>query len=127
MKLSKFALIFLLIITQSCVQETHTKTVTFKVDMNAVENVSNVGIRGNFTDNPWTETAPLADTNSDGIYEGTFSQKTAHNQIQFKFVNQGGDYELKDTDNRIIEFEYKPETITYEAVFNNPEAKITKN
>ncbi|MBC2846755.1 hypothetical protein [Winogradskyella flava] len=127
MKLSKFALILLLIITQSCVQETHTKTVTFKVDMNAVENVSNVGIRGNFTDNPWTETVPLTDTNSDGIYEGTFSQKTAHNQIQFKFVNQGGDYELKDTDNRIIEFEYKPETITYEAVFNNPEAKITKN
>ena len=110
----------------SCVQETHLKTITFKVDMRSIENPTNVGIRGNFTDNPWNDTAPLTDENNDGIYEGTFSQKTAINQIQFKFVNQLTDYELPDSDNRIITFEYKPETIIYEATFNSFESKITK-
>ena len=120
MKYLKAILICMFIITQSCVQETHTKNVTFRVDMNAVENVSKVGVRGNFTDNPWNETAPLTDDNGDGIYEGTFSQKTAINQIQFKFVNNGSEFELEGSDNRTIEFEYKPENIIYEAVFNNP-------
>ncbi len=129
MKYLNSIMICFLLITQSCVQETHTKTVTFKVDMSAIENPENVGIRGNFTDNPWNETAPLTDENDDGIFEGTFSQKTAVNQIQFKFVNQSSDYELKGSDNRVIEFEYQPETIVYEAVFNNPkgEQKVISN
>ncbi|WP_299114202.1 hypothetical protein [uncultured Winogradskyella sp.] len=119
-------IICLLTMSISCVQETHVKTVTFKVDMNAIENPQNVGIRGSFTSNPWTETAPLSDDNNDGIYEGTFSQKTAINQVEFKFVNNGSEYELKDSDNRVIAFEYKPETIIYESIFNNEEAKITR-
>ena len=113
----KIVLVGLIMI--NCVQETHIKTITFKVDMNGIEDVFEVGIRGNFTTSQWTETIPLTDKNNDGIYEGTFSQKTAVSQIQFKFVNQDGDYELKGKDNRIIEFEYKPETIIYKAVFSN--------
>ena len=62
----------------SCVQETHLKTVTFQVDMKGIENVSDVGIRGSFTPNQWTETVPLNDEDGDGIYEGTFSHKTAY-------------------------------------------------
>ncbi|WP_299525828.1 hypothetical protein [Winogradskyella sp.] len=122
MKYLKAIIIYLLIITQSCVQETHTKTVTFKVDMNGVENTENIGIRGNFTSSPWNETAPLTDDDGDGIYEGTFSQKTAVNGIEFKFVNNG-EFELEGQNNRSIQFEYKPETIIYEAVFNNPEGQ----
>ena len=122
MKYLKAILICMCLIAQSCVQETHTKTVTFKVDMSGVDNPENVGVRGNFTTNPWSETAPLTDTNGDGIYEGTYSQKTAINEIQFKFVNNN-DYELKDSENRSIQFEYKPETIVYEAVFNKPEGQ----
>ena len=129
MKYFQLILISLFLFSQSCVQEIHTKTVTFKVDMNAVENAVDVGVRGSFTDNPWNETAPLIDDDGDGIYEATFSQKTAINQIQFKFVNNGSDYELRGSDNRVIEFEYKPETIVYEAVFNNPkgEQKVINN
>lgn len=122
MKYFKALLICLYICSQSCVQETHTKTVTFKVDMSTVENPQNVGIRGNFTDNSWSDTVPLTDDNNDGIYEGTFSQKTAVNGIQFKFVNND-EFELDGQDNRRIVFEYKPETIVYEAIFNNPEGK----
>ncbi len=111
----------------SCVQETHLKTVTFQVDMKGIENVSDVGIRGSFTPNQWTETVPLTDEDGDSIYEGTFSQKTAINQFQFKFVNQNEDYELKGKDNRVLVFKYEPETIIYKGVFNDEtKVEITK-
>ncbi|WP_431158059.1 hypothetical protein [Winogradskyella poriferorum] len=123
----KFYIIALLILATltSCVQEVHLKTVTFKVNMINTEQPINVGVKGDFTENRWNETIPLTDENNDGIYEVTVSQKTAINQIQFKFVNNE-EYELKEADNRVLEFEYKPETIIYETTFNNPESKITK-
>jgi hypothetical protein len=111
----------------SCVQETHFKTITFKVDMNDIENVSEVGIRGSFTSNPWKKTIFFSDEDSDGIYEGTLSLKTAHRLVEFKFVNQNDQFELQDQNNRSIEFEYKPEIILYEGVFNNEKkTNITK-
>jgi hypothetical protein len=122
--LSTFALI-LLYCTTSCVQETHLKSITFKVDMNQVESVGNVGIRGNFTNPSWEQMVPLTDADNDGIYEATISQKTAVNSIRFKFVNQNDQYEMKDQPNRKLEFEYKPQTITYEATFDIPKGAIT--
>nr|WP_321234114.1 hypothetical protein [uncultured Psychroserpens sp.] len=116
-------LIVLGIIYFSCVQERHLKTITFKLDMRDVENLGNVGIRGDFTSNPWNETVLLSDHNNDSIFEGTFSEKTAANQIQFKFVNQHMVYELQDSDNRIITFKYQPETLVYEAIFNDSNGK----
>ena len=103
----------------SCVQEEHEKTITFSVDMKNIENAGNVGIRGDFTDNPWRETVPMTDEDGDGIYSFTVSRKTAIYGIEFKFVNQGVDYELKDRPNRELVFEYKPERIEYIATFNN--------
>ncbi len=111
----------------ACVQETHLKTVTMRVDMNTVENVGNVGLRGNFTSPPWQETLLLEDPDGDGVYEGTFSQQAANGQISFKFVNQNEQFELPGQDNRSLSFEYKPETIVYTAKFNDPKAEITRN
>jgi len=102
---------------QSCVQKVHIKEITFKVDMNHVSTVENVGIKGNFTNPSWEKIIPLTDENNDGIYEGTFREKTAATTIQFKFVNQN-QYELKDQPNRTLQFEFKPEILTYEATFN---------
>ena len=119
-------LIIFAVLSVACVQERHLKTVTFKVDMRNVENTENVGIRGNFTEDSWNETILLTDEDNDGVYETTITQETAFNDIQFKFVNQNDNFELKDADNRILKFEYKPEIITYEAIFNSPESIITK-
>lgn len=113
-----FAIILALFLA-SCVQEEHQKTVTFSVDMNGIENAGNVGIRGDFTDPNWRQTVPLTDEDGDGVYSTTITQKTAIYGIEFKFVNQGSDYELKDQPNRELVFEYKPETIEYIAKFNN--------
>jgi len=123
----KTIIFFISFILTSCVQEVHLKTVTFMVDMNAIEQPIDVGVRGNFTNISWNETILLTDENNDSIYEVTVSSETAVNQIEFKFVNGENEYELKNFNNRVIQFEYKPEIITYEAVFNNPEEKITKN
>ncbi len=112
---------FLLI---GCVQKTHQKTLHFKVDMTFVENPLDVGVRGDFGQNPWKETMPLTDADGDGIYDGQLITKTAQNTMQFKFINHGDRFELSGKDNRVISFEYRPEIIVYEAVFNDPNAKI---
>lgn len=109
----------------SCVQKEYEKTITFKVDMTHVENVKNVGIKGNFTNQRWEETIPLTDENKDGIYVITLSQQTATNAIEFKFVNNDI-YELKDQENRRIQFEYKPEKITYAAKFDSIKFEIIR-
>lgn len=103
----------------SCVQETHTKKVTFSIDMNGVENVKNVGIRGDFLPNQWRETVPMTDENGDGIYEISFSEKTAIYGIEFKFVKNNSEFELEGQGNREIIFEYQPEIIHYSAKFND--------
>lgn len=127
MKTIKITLLLLVaLVSVACVQERHQKTITFKVDMRNVDNVEQVGIRGNFTEDRWNETVLMTDADGDGIYETTITRETAFNDIQFKFVNQYENFELKDSDNRILEFEYKPEVIIYEAIFNLPESKITK-
>ncbi|AXG71106.1 hypothetical protein KORDIASMS9_03361 [Kordia sp. SMS9] len=117
--------LLLLISITSCVQETHLKTITFKVRMNGVENPKNVGIKGNFTNPSWKQLIPMTDDNNDGIYEVTLSEKTAANGIQFKFVNQNDQYEMKNQPNRTLKFKYQPQTLTYIATFNIAESTVT--
>jgi len=118
--------LLILIVLSSCVQDTPKKEITVKLDMTNVENASQVGIRGTFPLS-WDETTYLQDTDGDGIYEGEFTIYTASNAINFKFVNNDDTFELKDKDNRTLAFEFQPETITIEAVFNDPNTKIIKD
>lgn len=127
MKILKLILtsIVILLIT-SCVQETQLKTITVVVDMNAFENVSKVGIRGGSNPMSWEETMYLSDEDGDGLYETTFEIRSASYDLSFKFVNNNNEFELQDQNNRSIPFDYKPETIIYTTVFNNPQHTITK-
>jgi hypothetical protein len=110
----------------SCVQKEHMKTVTFSVDMNGIENVTNVGIKGDFTDQAWRQTIPLSDEDGDGIYEITFNRETAAYGIEFKFVKNDNQIELEGEDNRELVFEYKPETIQYQTKFNDTQNTTIK-
>ncbi|MDP5092361.1 MAG: hypothetical protein NWQ17_03580, partial [Polaribacter sp.] len=76
------------------------------------------GIRGDFLPNKWEETVDLTDENNDGIFEITFTEKTAVNNINFKFVKNDSQFELEGKENRKITFNYKPETIIYKSKFN---------
>ncbi|WP_299124554.1 hypothetical protein [uncultured Winogradskyella sp.] len=124
--LKQLSTILLILLTASCVQQTQPKTIIVKLDMTEIKNHSKVGIRGNYPLS-WDETTFLSDEDNNGIYEETFEIYTANSTIEFKFVNNDSEFELQDQNNRSITFDYKPETIIYEAVFNNPEEKITKN
>jgi len=124
--LKQLSVLFIIISLTNCVQQTHPKTIIVRVDMNAEENHSEVGIRGN-TLLSWNETTYLSDENNDGIYEGTFEINTANQDIEFKFVNHNDAFELQDQNNRSLSFEYKPETIIYEATFNSPKATIKRH
>ena len=118
-------LLSLMVFTASCVQQSHQKVVKVILDMRAVENPNRVGIRGQ-SPLSWEETTFLEDQDDDGIFEGEFEFYTAVNQIEFKFVNQDSQFELDDEPNRTISFEYKPEKMTYSAIFNDPEGILIK-
>jgi len=115
----KIIVIAVITLFSSCVQKEHLKTVTFSVDMNGIENVESVGIKGDFTDRPWRQTIPLTDEDGDGIYEITFNRETAAYGIEFKFVKNDNQVELEGQGNRELVFEYKPETISYQTKFND--------
>jgi len=110
----------------SCVQETYLKTLILQVDMNGIEAIENPGVRGQFTSPAWDTIVPLKDVNNDGIYETTIKVEAAQYGLSFKFVNNDT-YELEDQKNRMVTLQYKPETIIYKAVFNNPEGEQTVN
>jgi len=105
----------------SCVQKEHMKTVTFSVDMNGIENIESVGIKGDFTDQAWRQIVPLSDEDGNGIYEITFNRETAAYGIEFKFVLNEKETELQGQENRELVFEYKPETLVYQTKFNDTE------
>lgn len=117
-------LVITLLIFNSCIQKTHQKTIRFKLDMSAIESPSKVGLRGEFGTVPWNETIYLTDSDTDGIYEGELTKQTGQGGMEFKFVHHKDQFELQGQNNRLISFEYKPEIIVYEAMFNNPKAKI---
>ncbi|WP_075343545.1 CBM20 domain-containing protein [Tenacibaculum agarivorans] len=114
------------IILGSCVQKQHLKTVTLKVDVRGIEDVQTIGVKGNFTSPSWKVEMPLTDEDGDGIFEAELSQETAVHAIEFKFVKNNSIYELQGEPNRVLKFEYEPETIFYVTKFNQKESEISK-
>lgn len=118
--------IVLIILISACVQQSHQKVIKVNLDMRGVENPENVGIRGQ-SPLSWDETTYLEDPDGDGLFEGKFEFYTTVSKIEFKFVNQDEVFELEGQNNRFITFEYKPETMTYSAVFDDPDGELVKN
>ncbi|NNK87086.1 MAG: hypothetical protein HKO90_02275 [Flavobacteriaceae bacterium] len=128
MKFKSFIILLLVLIClSSCVQETHIKTITFELDARTIENMESIGIRGNMPPLSWNENFQLTDKNGDSIYTATMEINTAQNQLRFKFVKNASEFELENQDNRLIPFDYKPETILYQTKFDSTESQITKN
>ena len=125
MNIAKITIISVILFSLgSCVQKTHQKTILFKLDMSGIENPTNVGVRGEFGSDPWSETLFLTDEDSDGIFEGSITKQTGQSGMEFKFVNNSDQFELSGQANRLISFEYLPETIVYQAKFNDPTAIV---
>ncbi|SNR17413.1 hypothetical protein [Tenacibaculum jejuense] len=111
----------------SCVQKQHIKEVTIKVDTKGIQDVKTIGVKGNFTSPRWKVEIPLTDDDNDGVFEAKLTQETAVSSIEFKLVKNNSIYELKGKPNRVLKFEYKPETIVYKVKYNDPEFTIKRN
>ena len=113
--LSYSVLSFLLI---GCVQETHQKMVYFRVDASSFPEAKSVGIRGNLSPLSWDATTALTDADGDGVFTGEVPFQTASDRLSFKFVMNDSVFELEGRDNRVLPFEYKPETLHYNTTFD---------
>ena len=73
--------------------------VVFQVDMNNVENVTSVSVRGSLIPLSWENGVLMTDEDNDGIYKVTVEVDSPYRFLKFKFLCNG-DYELKDGENR---------------------------
>ena len=112
-----FSVLIALVLT-SCVQETHPKTVTFKVNADSTLVFETIGIRGNMKPLSWDKTKLMSGPDENGYYTTVVNFDTASDQASFKFVINDSLFELNDKPNRRIRFEYKPETLEYSGTFD---------
>ncbi len=118
--MKRFRVIFGLlacIVCQNCVQPTFKQEVNFSIDMRNVDTFNTVGIRGNFEPLSWKEDLILEDPNSDGIYTKSIVFDSPFTSIEFKFVKDNKEYELKDKANRRLEFSKERKT-NFSGVFD---------
>jgi hypothetical protein len=75
--------------------------VTFRVDMKAVKNPTQVGIRGSLSPLSWEKTYPLTDEDGDGIFTGKVDfEDSETTKVEFKFVYGEVTWELDGQSNR---------------------------
>lgn len=76
----------LLLLSIGCVQKTHKRTVTFTLDVSAIENIRSVGIRGWDSPLTWEKDYPLKEIVKDSLYQVTVTGKTGRICTEFKFT-----------------------------------------
>ncbi|MBT8219175.1 MAG: hypothetical protein KJP00_05100 [Bacteroidia bacterium] len=102
----------------SCDTAAQERKVRIEVDMNAVENVSSVAVKGNISPIDGDKGFALKDPDNDGIYEGAITFNTSARYVKFKFLNNGT-AELDGSDDRVLWF--KDESVTKRYIFNEYE------
>ncbi len=113
-----FALLSTVMIT-SCVQPTYQRTVQFDVDMRDEQDFGFVAMVGEHEPLSWKESTKLSDPDGDGIYSVTLTFDLPYDFTECKFIIDDERYELKDQDNRRVEFN-KEGTTQYQVKFDVP-------
>lgn len=113
--LFKIGMVFLSFLLASCVQKTYKKTVIFKVDVSARNNIKTVGIRGN-KPLDWNYDNEMSMKLKDSIYAITKTFETGYKFVEIKFT-VNGEFELKEKDNRKVYFS-ENDTTFYDSKFN---------
>lgn len=99
-----------------CVQKAANKTVVYLLDVRGVPNVQQVGLRGRDKPLSWDYDLELTPVRKDSLYRAVVTTHTGYLITEVKFT-VNGEFELKDKDNRRIEFN-SGDTTVYRARFN---------
>lgn len=104
------------IFLSGCVQKSYTRTLLFSLSAKNIQDIKNVGIRGN--DNPfsWEHDFPMTFDAKDSTYKAIATMKTGYLFTEIKF-SINGKFELQDQPNRKLQFNNK-DTIHYNAAFD---------
>ncbi|TGE24507.1 hypothetical protein E5K00_04655 [Hymenobacter aquaticus] len=101
----------------ACVQPAHDKTVVYLLDVRGLPNVRQVGLRGRDKPLSWDQDLPLTPVGPDStLYRAVVTTRTGYRITEVKFT-VNGDFELKNADNRRIEFG-PGDTTVYRARFD---------
>lgn len=108
---------FSLLVTTSCVQKTHKRTVVFTLDVSKTEGIKTVGIRGWDSPLSWDKDYPMKAIIKDSLYQVTVTGETGRICTEFKFsVNDK--LELEGKENRKIYFDTKSDTTKVAVIFD---------
>jgi putative oxidoreductase len=114
--LKSIVVLFMILLTISCVQKTYKRTVVFQLDVKGIKDIKTVGLRGN---NPlnWNSDYEMT-LGKDSVYEAIISGESGYLSTQVKFTING-EFELKDKNNREVFFDGEKDTTFYNAKFDD--------
>ncbi len=118
MKMIRLLCCALVLVTSSCVQQTHKRTITFMLDVSGIQNIKSVGLRGWDIPLSWDTDYPMQEMVKDSLYKVTITGETGRICTEFKFT-VNGILELDGRDNRKVYFDTKNDTIKVSYVFDN--------
>ena len=101
----------------SCVQQSSNKTIIVKLNVEGIQNIQTVGIRGEEKPLSWEYDLELKPIIKDTLYVATFSMVTGYTLTEAKFT-VNGQFELTEKNNRKIMFA-NSDTTVYEAKFDS--------
>jgi hypothetical protein len=116
--MKKFIILLIIAIVSltSCVQKTKKYSITLLVDVSAMKDIKNIGVRGNDKPFSWDYDTEMEVVKKDSLYKTTFTIETGRLCTELKFT-VNGEFELQNKDNRKVYFNQNGETV-YKAKFN---------
>lgn len=114
--MKKIIILLAIISLTSCVQKSKKHAVTLLLDVSALKDIKNVGVRGENKPFSWNEDLAMEVVKKDSLYKTTFALETGRICIEIKFTING-EFELQDRDNRKVYFNQNGKTV-YKAKFN---------
>jgi len=115
--MKKIVLLFIVLLTVSCVQKSYKRTVVFTLDVSKIKNIKKVGIRGNDKPLSWDNDMEMDVLKKDSLYQITITGETGYKFTEVKFV-VNDTFELQNKNNRKVYFDEKKDTTFYKATFN---------
>ena len=116
MKRNSIIILALVFSLTSCVQKSSKKTIIVRLNVESLNGIQAVGIRGGEKPLSWDYDMELKPIKKDTLYEATFSLVTGYKFTEAKFI-VNGQFELNEKPNRKIIFSDNDTTV-YEARFN---------